>query len=228
MLAMSSVPLASTFGVCSGDCSTAALPMLRTGPPFLSRDGVRLLSFRGFVERAGRGTLKRSMPYSQELLDDMIKAQDAFVWEAPSWERRNRGPRWYLIMSIVAIAFVIYAVATNNFLFAFLILLIAIVLVLAGNQEPENVLVQIGKNGVVVDGRLYEYKDLSNFAIIYHPPETKVLYLESNRIAIPRIRLFLNDQNPIHIRNHLKGYLDENLALQEEHLSDIVARLLKI
>lgn len=168
------------------------------------------------------------MPYNQELLEEIIKAQDDFVWEAPSWDRRERGPRWYLFMSAIAVGFVIYSIVTGNFLFAFLTLLIAIILVLAGNQEPQNVLIQIGKNGIAVGGKLYEYKDLANFSIVYQPPETKILYLESNSYVTPRLRLSLDEQNPIEIRNHLKQYLDENLVLQEEHLSDIVARLLKI
>jgi hypothetical protein len=168
------------------------------------------------------------MPYNDELLQEIIKAQDAFVWEAPDREARVRGPKWYLIMSAVALLFVIYAVVTGNFLFAFLILLIAIILVLAGNAAPEKTLIQIGKNGVVVGGKMYEFKDLSSFAIIYQPPETKVLYIESNKITQPRLRIFLQDQNPLEIRSHLKGYLNEDLDLQEEHLSDIVARLLKI
>jgi hypothetical protein len=168
------------------------------------------------------------MPYNQEVLDGLVKAQDAFVWEAPDREERQRGPRWYLIMSAIALAFVVYAVATGNFLFAFIVLLVAIILVLAGNQAPENVLIQIGKNGVVVDGKLYEFKDLNKFAIIYHPPETKVLYIESKKLYQPRIRIELQEQNPLAIRTHLKGYMDEDLDLQEEHVSDIVERLLKI
>ncbi|MBI4139318.1 hypothetical protein HY479_04205 [Candidatus Uhrbacteria bacterium] len=168
------------------------------------------------------------MPYSQELLDDIIKAQDVFVWETSAWEKRERGPRWYLIMSVVALAFVIYAVFTNNFLFAFLILLSAIILVLAGHEEPHPALIQIGRNGVVVDGKLHEYKDLSNFSIVYHPPQTKLLYVETNSLIRPRLRLPLDEQNPIELRDHLKQYLDENLLLQEEHLSDILARLFKI
>jgi hypothetical protein len=168
------------------------------------------------------------MRYNEQLEDQIMKAQDAFVWEAPDREERRRGPRWYAFMSLVALGFVIYAVATGNFLFAFLILLVAIILVLAGNQPPQNVLVQIGKNGVVVDGTLYDYRDLSSFAIVYNPPETKVLYLEPARFYRPRLRIFLQDQNPLDIRGHLKTYLREDIDLQDEHLSDIVARLLKI
>ena len=168
------------------------------------------------------------MAYSPELLDQIIKAQDMFVWETPSWEKRERGPRWYLVMSLVAVAFVIYAVVTGNFLFAFLILLGAIILILAGNKEPQPILVQIGRNGVVVDGRLYEFKDIDNFTVIYQPPETKLLYLELKSMLRPRLRIEMDEQNPLEIRNHLKQFVDEDLALQGEHISDTIARLLKI
>ncbi|MBU0540526.1 hypothetical protein KKF59_04655 [Patescibacteria group bacterium] len=168
------------------------------------------------------------MPYSEELLQDIIKAQDDFVWEVEAWEKNSRGSRWYLVMSIVVVAFVLYAVVTGNYLFAFIILLSAILIVLAGNEESHTALIQVGRNGIVVDGRLHEYKDLANFSIIYHPPQTKLLYLETGNLIRPRLRISLEEQNPLEIRSHLKQYLNENLLLQEEHISDILARLLKI
>ena len=168
------------------------------------------------------------MAYSPELIEQMIKSQDAFVWETDAWEQRQRGSRWYIVMSVVALGFVAYAVLTGNFLFAFLILLAAAILIVTGHQSAHRVLVQIGQNGVVLDGKLYEHKKISNFSVIYHPPETKLLYLEGENIICPRLRIPLEDQDPIQIRNFLKQYLDENLVLQEEHISDILGRLLKI
>jgi hypothetical protein len=168
------------------------------------------------------------MPYQPELLEEIVKNQDRFAWETVAWEGRNRGPRWYLIMILIAAVGVIYAILVSNFLFAFLILLASIILIVAGNQEQKRILVQIGDAGVVVDGRLYEYKDLNTFSIIYHPPQTKLLYIEPRGVMHPRVRLLLEEQNPVEIRSHLKQYLQENLVLQEEYLSDILARLLKI
>jgi hypothetical protein len=168
------------------------------------------------------------MAYSEDMVQSMIQAQDDFVWETPSHEYRHRGPHWYVYMSLIAIALVIYAVATGNFLFAFIILMAAIIIVLAGHEEPYAVLVQIGKNGVVLDGKLYEFKHLDDFAIIYHPPQTKVLYFEGKKLHQPRLRIDLVNENPIEIRDHLKLYLPENVVLQDEHASDILARLLKI
>ncbi len=168
------------------------------------------------------------MAYSQEFIQSMREAQDAFVWETVLWERRTRGRRWYLWMALVALVGTLYALLTANYLFAFIILLMAIILVLAGNEQPRAMLIQIGNNGVVYDGRLYQFLELHHFAIVYHPPETKVLYLQPKNILRPRLMIFLENEDPVAIRKHLKQYLDEDLELREEHLSDIVGRLLKL
>ncbi len=169
------------------------------------------------------------MAYSKELLEEMAKAQDVFVWETASFERVQRGPKWYVWMMILVVAFAGYAIFTQNYLFAFIVLLTAIILILTANkQEPRNVLIQIGTNGVVYDGQFYQYDALSDFAIIFQPPETKILYIQPKGFMGIRLRIDLDDQDPVALRNHLKKYMDEDLNLQEEHFSDTVARLLKL
>ena len=105
---------------------------------------------------------------------------------------------------------------------------VAIILILVGNPDPHMILVQIGHNGIVYDGRFYQFNQLNDFAIIYHPPHTKILYLEPKNPARPRLRILLEDEDPVAIRSHLKNYLDEDLDLRDEHVSDIFARLLGI
>lgn len=168
------------------------------------------------------------MPYSKAFRDEMAAAQDLFVWEAPSWEARERGPKWYLWLGLVAFALVGYAIFTANYLFAFIILLFTIIVVLAGNEHPHPILVQIGNNGIVYNGQLYMFDELSDFAIVYQPPETKVLYFQPRSVLRARLRIPLEEQNPVPIRAHLKRYVDEDLELRDEHLSDIVARLLRL
>ena len=166
--------------------------------------------------------------YLPEVEEAIIASQDHFVWEAPSHTHHERTSGWYLAAAVVALLFVAYAVWTANFLFAFIILLMAMLVVLAGNEEPHSVLCQIGDTGVVWGGRLYPYRDIDQFAVIYQPPMAKVLYIDFNSSIKPRLRIPLEDQDPNEIRVHLKQYLSEDLDLQSEHLSDIVARLLRI
>ena len=168
------------------------------------------------------------MVYTPETLRDLANAQNKFVWEIHEFEQHDRSPKWYLIVSILALISVIYGIFSNNYLLALLILIAATILILGGNQSPRKILIQIGNNGIVIDGKLMEYDKFFDFAIIYHPPFSKVLYLERKMAIQPRIRLLLEDQDPLAIRQHLLQYVPENLALRDEHLSDILGRLLKI
>ncbi len=168
------------------------------------------------------------MAYSPEFEEQLIDAQDAFVWEAPEFDRHDRGKWWYIVMSAAAVLLVAYAVWTANFLFAFIILLMAIILVIAGNEKPKRVLAQIGHNGIVWRGDFIPFDDIHEFAIIYEPPHIRILYVEPKSILQPRFRIYLGDQDPVAIRNHLRRYVREDLELRDEHLSDLVSKILKI
>lgn len=168
----------------------------------------------------------RSFP--PEVEHAMVTSQDLFVWEAPAYLKFARGTGWYFVMTLVTVALMAYAVWTQNFLFAFIILLMGILLILVGNKDPEKVLVQIGQNGIVWNGKLFLFQDLDEFAIVYQPPYVKTLYLNAKNPLVPRLRVELESQDPIALRSHLRQFLKEDLDLQSEYLSDIVARLLRI
>jgi hypothetical protein len=158
----------------------------------------------------------------------LAEQQDVFVWEAPAYDRHERSSRWYLAMTIVAALLVGYAIWTGNFLFAFLVLLVAIILVLAGNEHAPASLMQIGHNGIVWDGDFLPFDRIGHFAIVYQPPHVKVLYIQPKSLLHPRLRIQLGEQDPIVVRNHLKQYAAEDLNLREEHISDVFARLLRL
>lgn len=166
--------------------------------------------------------------FPNEVEEAMIVSQDRFVWEVPSFEKYERGKTWYFGFAVVATLLVAYAIYTSNFLFAFIIFLSVIIVLLVGNQKPKQILVQIGNNGIVVDGRLHLYQEIDTFSIIYQPPMSKVLYIEPKSTLSQRLRIELDDQDPVELRSHLLQYLREDLDLQGEHVSDIIGRLLRI
>lgn len=166
--------------------------------------------------------------YDPSVHEMLIQGQDRFVWETGLYPTYERGKRWYFVLTAGTLLLVSYAVMTSNFLFAFLILLCAIILVLTGNEEAPVVLAQVGDLGVVWDGTLYLYRDLGEFSIIYQPPYISTLYIETKSATRPKLRISLEDQDPVQIRDHLKAYLKENTDLQTEQGSDILGRLLRI
>lgn len=166
--------------------------------------------------------------YDPSVQEQLIQSQDRFVWETGLYPSYARGPRWYFAITAATILLVSYAVITSNFLFAFLILLCAIILILSGNEPAPVVLAQVGDLGVVWDGTLYLYRDLGSFSLVYQPPYISTLYIETKSIARPKLRISLEDQDPVLLRDHLRAYLKENTDLQTEPGSDILGRLLRI
>jgi len=159
--------------------------------------------------------------------EHIIELQDRFVWEIPEYDRHERGPKWYMASTVVALVLVGYSIWTANYLFAFIVLISAIILILAGNEHPEAVLVQIGDNGIVFHGDFISFDKIHNFAIVYQPPDIRVLYIEPKTLR-PRLRIPLGDQDPVAIRNHLRQYISEDLEQKDEHASDILAKVFKL
>jgi len=166
--------------------------------------------------------------FPTEVEEAMIIAQDRFAWEVPAFMSYERGKTWYFGFAVMCTLLIAYAIWSANFLFAFIIFLTAIIILLVGNQSPRQILIQIGDNGIVVDGRLHLFQDLDTFSIIYQPPYSKVLYIEPRSSLAQRMRLELDDQDPVEIRSHLLRYMREDLDLQGEHVSDIIGRLLRL
>lgn len=166
--------------------------------------------------------------HDPEFEEQLIGAQDVFVWEAPEYERYHRGPRWYLFMSLVVFFLVFYSIWTANYLFALIILLTGIIFIIAGNEKPRTVLIQVGESGIVIDGEYLGFEDIRHFGIVFQPPNVKVLYIYPRPFMRNRMRIYLGEQDPVELRNHLKQYIVEDLDLRDEHASDILAKLLKL
>jgi hypothetical protein len=166
--------------------------------------------------------------YAPEVENSLLALQDRFVWETMSFEKYERGPAWYAVTGVISLFLLAYSVWTENFLFAFLILLADITLILGYRRDPQVALVQVGDNGVVWHGKLHLYQDIEHFAIVYQPPVSKVLYIQPKNTIHPWLRIDLEEQDPISLREHLRQYIPENLDLQNEYPSDTLGRLLRM
>ena len=101
--------------------------------------------------------------------------QHLIGWEVDEYRRHDRPFRWYITITVIGVALILYALLTANFLFAIIILLFGVISFLAGLREPERVDVHITNNGAVLGQSFYPYKEIKDFSIVYEPPEVKVL-----------------------------------------------------
>lgn len=151
-----------------------------------------------------------------------------FEWDIPEYEENNRPKSWLIFMLVIAFSLILYAIFTNNYLFSLVIILFSIIIFLQSIQKPIFLPFKITNLGVVLNNRFYKYAELRDFYIIYNPKENlKMLFLETNGLK-PKLRIPLIKMEPIEIRKTLENFLEENLDIEEEPLSDFVARKWKL
>lgn len=151
-----------------------------------------------------------------------------FEFEFDSYAKYERGKRWYIIASVIVIFMVVYALSTQNLLFAFLVVLIAFIIFLHSIREPKKQSCFITDSGVHIDERYYPFNAFESFWIVYKPPEIKNLYLEKEGILGSHISVPLGDTDPIEVRRYLRRVVMEDLEQNEEPLIDAIAKILKI
>jgi hypothetical protein len=89
-----------------------------------------------------------------------------FWWSAE--EESNQQPRgllWYVGITILSIALVIFAIIQKNYLFLLFVILAAIVYYLMGRQASRKHIFRINIQGVTVDEKTFPHDEIKGFGI---------------------------------------------------------------
>ena len=148
-------------------------------------------------------------------------------WEVADYPAHARGTAWYIGVMGVGLALLIWALATRSFLFAFLLIIVAVIMATHALHPPRQYAFAIVERGIILGRKFYPWKDLERFWIVYEPPEVKTLYLEFGGLR-PRLPVPLGNTDPNRVRALLKDLIAEDTSKTEEPLSDWFARVLKI
>lgn len=149
-------------------------------------------------------------------------------WEIDEYAAHERSRMWYILASVIGVGLIIYAVLTSNFLFAVIILMIAVIMMLSIFTKPEKIPVMITTTGIVVGDMYYDYQSIRDFSIVYDPPEVKLLYLDFYAMTHPLLSVSLEDVDPNIVRDSLLPFCLENLKRTQEDLTDVMRRLYKL
>jgi hypothetical protein len=161
--------------------------------------------------------------------EDMIDVGESLLdWETWEYPPHERGRLWFVLAAIVGAALLVFSLATTNYLFAIVILMIGVVMFMSGMRHPDRITIHITDLGVVVGDHFHDYKDIKDFSVIYDPPDTKLLYLDFNQLWEPLHAIPLEDVDPVLVRDNLLPYVYENLAREEETLTDVLRRVYKL
>ena len=148
-------------------------------------------------------------------------------WTVPEFIKYKRTLGWFIVAGGLAVVLLIQALATRNFLFAIIILLITAIIYLHERRQPEDIEFMILEGGIVLGEKYYPYKTLTGFWVVYEPP-VKLLYFGVNQVLRKELPIHLEEQNPIVIRRLLLNYIDEDIEREDESTEEALARLMRL
>ncbi|MDP3244136.1 MAG: hypothetical protein Q8M83_00565 [bacterium] len=155
------------------------------------------------------------------------KAEEFISWKVSEYPHYEHGLAWYVGMGIMTLILLLYAVWTQNLLFAFIIIMFAIVFFLHSGRMPNMLRFSLTEDGVILGEKTHPWKSFNQFSIVYEPPEVKNLYLEFNGMR-PNLAVSLEDSDPGEVRRILLKFLREDVNKTDEPISDWLGRILKI
>jgi hypothetical protein len=156
------------------------------------------------------------------------KGNTLLNWHFPEFEKYERTPAWYIALFIIAGALLVYAILSESFLFAVIIVMSTIIILLWHRKEPAELDINIMEAGIEIGNKFYMYKEIKSFFIIYEPPHVTTLFIQLKTNTKPRISIPLNGQNPVKVRDLLLNFVEEDVDKNDEPGSDYLVRALKL
>lgn len=151
------------------------------------------------------------------------------AWTIPEYERHARSIGWYILAVLAGIALLVWAFITASYLFAIIILMVAVILYRQASRTPATLHFALTEDGLELgDRHFYSYKDLATFWIVYEPPDVKRLFFTFKSSVRPYLAVPIENQNPVAIRKTLQRYIAEDLEREGEPATDAFGRSLKL
>ncbi|MFH1233642.1 MAG: hypothetical protein V1649_03265 [Patescibacteria group bacterium] len=164
-----------------------------------------------------------------ELAQTMDYGKIFASWKIPEYEKRDRTKSWYIIASVVSLLLLAYSFFSGNFLFAIIIVTVAMIIILHDGQNPGLLSFSLTEEGIIIGRKFYDYDEIKDFAIVYKPKlEVKNIYFEFKTVVRPRLSIPLENMNPLPIRENLLKYLPEDLERTDQPLSESLAKLFRL
>jgi hypothetical protein len=164
----------------------------------------------------------------QSGFSDPRLGQVFFTWKFEEFKKGHRGKTWYTIAGLLGALLLIYAVVTENFTFAVLLVLMAFVYFMLEWSAPGPVRCTIGDTGIIIGGKFYRYTDIESFWILFQPPIVKNLYFRFKGSKSPKFSIPLEDIDPVALRQILLAFLTEDLEQEDMPISESWGKIFKL
>jgi hypothetical protein len=161
-------------------------------------------------------------------LPSNIREEDIlYHWQSVKGRMHQRTSVWYVVATLIGLGFIAYAIWTANFLFAVMVLLVTFIIIIQQANPNRVVDVYVLYQGILIGNDFYAWKRFKSFYILYEPDVLQKVYFEFKNPR-PDIYVEFGEEDPLEIRDVLLQILKENLDKDDESLSDVMQRLLKL
>ena len=147
-------------------------------------------------------------------------------WAFDEYEQHERSRGWYVYAGIAAALLLLYAFRSRNFLFAVIVVMVAMILYLRHTRSPSRMTCTLTERGVILEEHFISYEDLRNFWVVDDAGPWGTLYVHHRGVR-PRLVIPIRDQEADAVRAILRKYLPEEKDA-DEPASDVFARILKL
>ena len=145
-------------------------------------------------------------------------------WSTHLSPPHRRSQTFYITLGLVITAGLV-AYFAHDFLFTVVLILSAVVLNLNATRPHRQSEITVHATGVSIDDQRHHYADMKSFWIEYQP-NLKELSIEMKKGYSPRIKIPIEDTNPLEIRQAMVSYVPEKE--HEKSFLDHIIRLIGI
>ncbi len=148
-------------------------------------------------------------------------------WPMPEFEKYTRSKRWYWVAGGVVALVLLYAVLDGNFLFAFLTVLLALIVVFHEIKQPRNVYFTLTETSITLDMSVIPHKEISVYWLAVRDGQL-VAYFDFKNVFRPRVVVPIPDEVVTEVATVLDRYLEHDEAKDSIPRTDSWARRLKL
>ncbi len=108
----------------------------------------------------------------------------SLTWTVPEFTKHKKNAGWFITGGIIALALLIFALYSKNFLFALIIILSAFSVFIWSQKEPRKIKFSITPKGIAIGKTIYNFDNLESFWVFYDPPEIRTGSLRSPNLDL--------------------------------------------
>lgn len=149
------------------------------------------------------------------------------IFYSPEFLDYERGPIWYLVAGIIAIAILSFGILTNTITLTIAFLVFVAVYWIMHHKEARAIETAITKYGIRYGKDFFSFGEIKNFWIIYKPPFVADLKIHVKRKWGAIITIHIFGQDPVALRALISPHVEE-IKDREESTADLLIRALRL